>query len=131
MISSTEQRPRLRSTAPAIDDPRLRRPQTWRGARIVACNAGPNTRPGLSRRNAKAASITGTVDSRGQSLVRVNQVVSASGQDALDDHRVYEYVFAGPAHHGLLGQAAAKGLARRCGPLRGRSEEFAVSTGDR
>jgi NTE family protein len=61
-----------------------------------------------------------------QALVRVNSLVSASGQDELDGRRRYEYVFAGPERHGTIGRTAAKVLRERYGgPLRAFSD-FAI-----
>jgi NTE family protein len=60
------------------------------------------------------------------SFVRVNRLVEASGKPTLDDRKAYEYLFAGPEHHGVLGRAAAEVLrARFGGPLHAWSD-FAV-----
>ena len=61
-----------------------------------------------------------------QALVRVNSLLSASGQDELDGRRRYEYVFAGPEGHGTIGRIAAQVLRERYGgPLRALSD-FAI-----
>lgn len=60
------------------------------------------------------------------SLVRLNSVLAASGEQRLDGRRRYPYMFAGPQQHGLLGQTAAQILRERFGgPLRVLSD-FAV-----
>ena len=60
------------------------------------------------------------------SLVRVNRLVGASGTEPLDDRRRYEYIFAGPEQHGILGRVAAEILRDEYGsPLRAFSD-FAV-----
>jgi NTE family protein len=60
------------------------------------------------------------------SLVRVNRLVSASGEDTLDRRSAYPYLFAGPEQHGALGEAAADVLrARYGGPLHALSD-FAI-----
>jgi NTE family protein len=61
-----------------------------------------------------------------QALVRVNSLVSASGQQELDGRRRYEYLFAGPERHGTIGRTAAMVLRERYGgPLRALSD-FAI-----
>jgi NTE family protein len=59
-------------------------------------------------------------------LVRLNGVITASGQAELDGRRRYEYIFAGPEERGAIGTAAAAVLRERFGgPLRALSD-FAV-----
>ena len=59
-------------------------------------------------------------------LVRVNRLVTGSGEETLDGRRVYPYLFAGPDRHGVLGRAAAQVLRNRYGgPLHALSD-FAV-----
>jgi len=59
-------------------------------------------------------------------LVRVNSLVSASGQEELAGRRRYEYLFAGPERHGTIGRVAAQVLRERYGgPLRALSD-FAI-----
>ncbi len=60
------------------------------------------------------------------SFVRVNELLTASGQEELGRRRRYEYLFAGPDRHGILGRTAAQTL-RECygGPLRALSD-FAI-----
>ncbi|MFL5749897.1 MAG: hypothetical protein ACJ767_04675, partial [Chloroflexota bacterium] len=61
-----------------------------------------------------------------QALVRVNSLLSASGQEELDGRRRYEYIFAGPERHGTIGRTAATVLRERYGgPLRALSD-FAI-----
>jgi NTE family protein len=61
-----------------------------------------------------------------QALVRVNSLLSASGQDELDGRRRYEYEFAGPEGHGGIGRVAAQVLRERYGgPLRALTD-FAI-----
>jgi NTE family protein len=60
------------------------------------------------------------------SLVRVNQLVAASGRRELDGRRQYQYLFAGPERRGALGRTAAEVLRKRFGgPLRALTD-FAV-----
>jgi hypothetical protein len=60
------------------------------------------------------------------SLVRVNSLLSASKVQDLAGRRRYEYIFAGPERHGVLGRTAAEVLRERFGgPLRALSD-FAV-----
>jgi len=60
------------------------------------------------------------------SLVRVNELLTSSGQEELGRRRRYRYIFAGPTKHGTLGKAAADVLRDRFGgPLHALSD-FAV-----
>jgi len=60
------------------------------------------------------------------SLVRVNTLLAASGQQKLGSRQPYEYIFAGPERHGAIGQTAAEILREQFGgPLRALSD-FAV-----
>jgi NTE family protein len=57
------------------------------------------------------------------SLVRVNSLVSASRGQELAGLRRYDYIFAGPERHGVLGTTAAEVLRERFGgPLKALSD---------
>jgi NTE family protein len=60
------------------------------------------------------------------SLVRVNEILAASGNDRIGRRRRYDYIFSGPDRHGVLGRTAAEVLREQYGgPLRALSD-FAV-----
>ena len=60
------------------------------------------------------------------SLVRVNEILIATGQERLGRRRRYDYIFAGPDRHGVLGRTAAQTLREQYGgPLRALSD-FAI-----
>jgi len=60
------------------------------------------------------------------SLVRVNEILVASGEQEIGRRRRYPYMWSGPDTHGTLGQAAAEALrVHYGGPLRALSD-FAV-----
>jgi len=60
------------------------------------------------------------------SLVRVNNLLAASGRQELNGRRPYEYIFAGPERHGTIGQTAAEVLRERFGGALRALDDFAI-----
>jgi NTE family protein len=60
------------------------------------------------------------------SLVRVNRLVTQSGTTILDGRRRYEYIFAGPEKHGVLGHIAADVLNKYHSGLLHATDDFGI-----